>query len=188
VIAKDVQRLDRLITDISNASRLEAEITRTPRANMRIAKMLRDIVQTYDHLSEEGGVNVTFRDETMGAGLLVRGREGPLGQVFRNLIDNAISFSPSEGEVLVTLKQGADGPQTLAEIYIQDNGPGIPQDKLEKIFERFYTDRPAGAAFGNNSGLGLSIVKQIIDTHNGEVVASNREEGGAQFKVQLAAS
>lgn len=188
VIAKDVQRLDRLITDISNASRLEAEITRTPRANMRIAKMLREIVQTYDHLSEEGGIKVTFRDETMGAGLLIRGREGPLGQVFRNLIDNAISFSPDGGEVLVTLRQGADGAQTLAEISIEDSGPGIPPDKLEKIFERFYTDRPAGAAFGNNSGLGLSIVKQIIETHRGTVTASNRAGGGAQFKVKLAAS
>ena len=188
VIASDVQRLDRLITDISNASRLEAEITRTPRAKMRIAKMLRDIVQTYEHLSEDGGVKVIFRDETMGAGLLVKGREGPLGQVFRNLIDNAISFSPKGGEVLVRLKQGADGAQTTAEIYIEDSGPGIPEDKLEKIFERFYTDRPAGAAFGNNSGLGLSIVKQIIETHRGTVTASNMPGGGAQFKVELAAS
>ena len=188
VIASDVQRLDRLITDISNASRLEAEITRTPRANMRIAKMLRDIVQTYEHFSEDGGVKVTFRDETMGAGLMVRGREGPLGQVFRNLIDNAISFSPQGGDVLVTLKQGADGAQTLAQIFIEDSGPGIPADKLEKIFERFYTDRPAGAAFGNNSGLGLSIVKQIIETHQGRVTASNRPNGGAQFMVELAAT
>ena len=188
VIAKDVQRLDRLITDISNASRLEAEITRTPRANMRIAKMLRDIVQTYDHLSDDGRAQVIFRDETMGAGLMVRGREGPLGQVFRNLIDNAISFSPAGGEVSITLRQGADGSQTLAVITIEDSGPGIPEDKLEKIFERFYTDRPAGAAFGNNSGLGLSIVKQIIETHQGSVTASNRKEGGAQFRVKLQAS
>ena len=150
--------------------------------------MLRDIVQTYEHLSDDGRATVTFRDETMGAGLLVRGREGPLGQVFRNLIDNAISFSPDGGEVLVTLRQGADGPQTIAEILIEDSGPGIPDDKLEKIFERFYTDRPAGAAFGNNSGLGLSIVKQIIETHQGSVTASNRESGGALFKVLLTAT
>ena len=77
-------------------------------ANMRIAKMLREIVQTYEHLSDDGGVKVTFRDETMGAGLTVSGREGPLGQVFRNLIDNAISFSPEGGEVSVTLKTGGD--------------------------------------------------------------------------------
>ena len=187
VIAKDVQRLDRLITDISNASRLEAEITRTPMANMRIAKMLREIVQTYEHLSDDGGVKVTFRDETMGAGLTVRGREGPLGQVFRNLIDNAISFSPEGGDVTVTLKQGAIGAQTTAQIFVEDSGPGIPPDKLEKIFERFYTDRPAGAAFGNNSGLGLSIVRQIVEAHRGTVTASNREAGGAQFKVEIAA-
>ena len=150
--------------------------------------MLRDIVQTYEHVAEDGGVSVTFRDETMGAGLMVRGREGPLGQVFRNLIDNAISFSPKDGKVVVTLRQGAQGAQTTAQITIEDSGPGIPADKLEKIFERFYTDRPAGAAFGNNSGLGLSIVKQIVDTHRGTVEASNRPSGGAQFKVELAAS
>ena len=188
VIAKDVQRLDRLITDISNASRLEAEIARTPMANMRIAKMLREIVQTYEHLSDDGGIKVIFRDETMGAGLMVRGREGPLGQVFRNLIDNAISFSPDGGEVLITLRQGAIGAQTTAQIFIEDSGPGIPEDKLEKIFERFYTDRPAGAAFGNNSGLGLSIVRQIVETHRGTVTAANRKTGGAQFKVEIAAT
>ena len=74
------------------------------------------------------------------------------------------------------------------EIYIEDSGPGIPEDKLEKIFERFYTDRPAGAAFGNNSGLGLSIVRQIIETHRGTVIAQNRETGGARFTVEIAAS
>ena len=188
VIAKDVQRLDRLITDISNASRLEAEITRTPMANMRIAKMLREIVQTYEHLADDGRATVSFSDETMGAGLLVRGREGPLGQVFRNLIDNAISFSPEGGEVRVVLKQGAIGAQTTAQIFVEDSGPGIPEDKLEKIFERFYTDRPSGAAFGNNSGLGLSIVRQIIETHRGSVTASNLPAGGARFKVEIAAS
>jgi len=187
VIAKDVQRLDRLITDISNASRLEAEITRTPMAQVRIAKMLREITQTYDHISEDGGVKVTLRDETMGAGLMVRGRKGPMGQVFRNLIDNAISFSPEGGEVLVTLAQAADGAQTIARITVEDNGPGIPEDKLEKIFDRFYTDRPAGAAFGNNSGLGLSIVQQIAETHRGKVTASNRAEGGAKFTIDLPA-
>ena len=70
---------------------------------------------------------------------------------------------------------------------MEDSGPGIPPDKLEKIFERFYTDRPAGAAFGNNSGLGLSIVRQIVEAHRGTVTASNREAGGAQFKVEIAA-
>lgn len=187
VIAKDVQRLDRLITDISNASRLEAEITRVPTERLDIGRFVRDIVSTYESLAEDGAVSVRFSDQTMGAGLLVKGREGPLGQVFRNLIDNARSFSPEGGEVRVSLYQAADGPQTIARIVVEDDGPGIPSDKLEKIFERFYTDRPVGAAFGNNSGLGLSIVKQIVETHAGVVVAENREEGGARFRVDLRA-
>lgn len=188
VIAKDVQRLDRLITDISNASRLEAEITRTPTEQLDIGRFVSDIVQTYAAVADQTSVPVRFFDRTMGAGLLVRGREGPLGQVFRNLIDNAISFSPKGAEVRVTLDQAAKGPRTIARVTVDDDGPGIPEDKLEKIFERFYTDRPAGAAFGNNSGLGLSIVKQIIATHRGEVSASNRPEGGARFTIDLPAS
>ena len=124
----------------------------------------------------------------MDAGLNVRGREGPLGQVLRNLVDNARSFSPEGDEVVVTLQQSRQGSQTTAKILVEDNGPGIPDDKREKIFERFYTDRPAGAAFGNNSGLGLSIVAQIVATHMGTVVADNRKEGGARFTIELPAT
>ena len=86
------------------------------------------------------------------------------------------------------LEQVNDGRQTIARIRVEDDGPGIPPDKLEKIFDRFYTDRPAGAAFGNNSGLGLSIVAQIIETHRGKVYAENREAGGARFTIDLPAA
>jgi two-component system sensor histidine kinase ChvG len=145
-------------------------------------------VQTYEAFSrEERSVSVHFRDDTMGARLLVRGRDGPLGQVVRNLVDNARSFSPPGAEVNVIVDQSNDGPQTIARIMIEDSGPGIPEDKLEKIFSRFYTDRPAGTAFGNNSGLGLSIVQQIVTTHRGKVWAENRAEGGARFIVDLPA-
>lgn len=188
VIAQDVKRLDRLITDISNASRLEAEITRIPTERLDICHFARDVVRTYEGLEHQRDVKVRFEDATMDAGLSVRGREGPLGQVLRNLIDNARSFSPQGDVVTVTLQQSRQGSQTTAKILVDDNGPGIPDDKLEKIFERFYTDRPAGAAFGNNSGLGLSIVAQIIATHMGTVVASNRDEGGARFTIELPAT
>jgi two-component system sensor histidine kinase ChvG len=188
VIASDVKRLDRLITDISNASRLEAEMTRLPSEQIDIAKFVRDVVRTYEGIGEgEMAVHVAFTDATMGARLLVRGREGPLGQVLRNLIDNARSFSPGGGTVEVRLDQTNDGPRTIARLTVEDSGPGIPPDKLETIFNRFYTDRPKGTAFGNNSGLGLSIVKQIIATHRGKVSASNRTEGGAKFTVDLPA-
>lgn len=188
VIAQDVKRLDRLITDISNASRLEAEITRIPTEQLDLSTFLRDVVRTYEGLEHQRNVKVVFNDATMDAGLTIRGREGPLGQVLRNLIDNARSFSPEGDEVTVTLRQSRQGPQTTACILVEDNGPGIPVDKLEKIFERFYTDRPAGAAFGNNSGLGLSIVAQIVTTHMGTVIAENREEGGARFTIELPAT
>lgn len=186
VIAKDVQRLDRLITDISNASRLEAEITRAPNNVLDIARFVSGIVETYA-AHDAPNVTVVFSDQTMGGGLLVRGRDGPLGQVIRNLIDNARSFSPDGGEVRISLHQVAIGAQTTARLIVDDDGPGIPEDKRDKIFDRFYTDRPEGAAFGNNSGLGLSIVKQIIGTHLGTVEAQTREEGGARFIVDLPA-
>lgn len=187
VIAQDVQRLDRLITDISNASRLEAEITRIPTETLDISKFIKDVVQTYETLESQRGVSVKFMDKTMNAGLIVRGREGPLGQVLRNLIDNAQSFSPEGDTVSVILEQGRLGPQTTARILVEDNGPGIPEDKLTKIFDRFYTDRPEGTAFGNNSGLGLSIVAQIISTHMGTVRATNRTPHGARFEIELPA-
>jgi len=188
VIASDVKRLDRLITDISNASRLEAEMTRLPSEKIDIARFVRDIARTYEGIGDgEHAVHVSFTDATMGARLIVRGREGPLGQVLRNLIDNARSFSPAGSTVEVRIDQTNDGPRTVARITVEDSGPGIPADKLETIFNRFYTDRPKGTAFGNNSGLGLSIVKQIIVTHHGKVWAENRTEGGAKFTVDLPA-
>ena len=188
VIASDVKRLDRLITDISNASRIEAEMTRVPTEQIDIARFARDVVRTYEAMVDgPEDITVSFEDATMGARLLVRAREGPLGQVLRNLIDNAKSFSPPGANVQVTLEQTNSGPQTVARVRVEDTGPGIPPDKLEEIFNRFYTDRPKGTAFGNNSGLGLSIVKQIIATHRGEVYAENREEGGARFIVDLPA-
>ena len=188
VIASDVKRLDRLITDISNASRLEAEMTRLPSEQIDIAKFVRDVVRTYEGIGEgEMAVHVSFTDATMGARLVVRGREGPLGQVLRNLIDNARSFSPGGSTVEVRLDQTNEGPRTIARLTVEDSGPGVPPDKLETIFNRFYTDRPKGTAFGNNSGLGLSIVKQIIATHRGKVWAENRAEGGAKFTVDLPA-
>jgi two-component system sensor histidine kinase ChvG len=111
-----------------------------------------------------------------------------LGQVFRNLIDNARSFSPPDGEVRVSLTRRRD--EVIA--VVDDDGPGMPADNLETVFERFYTSRPKGAAFGGNSGLGLSIARQIIEAHNGRIWAENREKDGqvvgARFSVALPAA
>ena len=124
-------------------------------------------------------------DATKHGVLWINIQDGPLGQVLRNLIDNARSFSPSDDQVIVSLADGGDEALQTARIMVEDNGPGIPEDKLTKIFDRFYTDRPSGTAFGRNSGLGLSIVKQIVATFMGRVEASNRESGGARFIVEL---
>jgi two-component system sensor histidine kinase ChvG len=188
VIARDVIRLDRLITDISNLSRLEAEIVREKLARVDLARLLEDIVSIYRDTSRPGEARVILSIEGKDR-YIVMGREGPLGQVIRNLVENARSFSPADGEVRVALSRVSQPRGPLLRMVVDDDGPGIPPDKVEKIFERFYTDRPQGAKFGNNSGLGLSIVRQIVETHRGQVWAENRiEDGktkGARFIVEL---
>jgi len=188
VIARDVIRLDRLISDISNLSRLEAEIVREELVRVDIGRLLEDIVSIYRDTARDGDPRVTLVNKTDGV-QEVSGREGPLGQVVRNLVENARSFSPPGGQVTVTLSRVTSARGPMVRITVEDDGPGIPPDKLEKIFQRFYTDRPAGAKFGNNSGLGLSIVRQITDTHRGTVWAENRmtdgRVAGARFVVEL---
>lgn len=188
VIARDVIRLDRLISDISNLSRLEAEIVREKLVRVDLRKLLEDIVSIYADTARETDAKVKLIVSPDGA-RVVLGREGPLGQVVRNLIENARSFSPPGGEVTVTLANASTARGPMVRLIVEDQGPGIPPDKLEKIFQRFYTDRPVGAKFGNNSGLGLSIVRQITETHRGSVWAENRMSdgkiSGARFVVEL---
>ena len=184
LLQQDVRRLDRLITDISNASRLDAELSRERPRAVELNTLLRDIVSVYETTAKPGDPTVVF--EAGAEPQRVIGRDGPLGQVFRNLIDNARSFSPAGGIVRVVLS-GADNE---ARILIEDDGPGVPSENLETVFERFYTSRPKGAAFGSNSGLGLSIVRQIVEAHGGRVWAENRtnehgEVQGARFQVVL---
>ena len=186
ILKNDIKRLDRLVTDISNASRLDAELSRDlPRA-VDLERLLADIVGLYQATAKPGDVAVRFIVSSGQEGIMVDGREGPLGQVFRNLIDNARSFSPPGGDVNVTLSRGRG--QVIATI--ADSGPGIPPENLETIFQRFYTSRPKGAAFGGNSGLGLSIARQIAEAHGGTLRAGNRlgpggEVIGAMFVLVL---
>lgn len=174
VLQNDVQRLDRLVTDISNASRLDAELSRDQPKLVDVERLVSDIVGLYQATQKPGDVGVTFLRPGGMEPVMVMGREGPLGQVFRNLIDNARSFSPPGDEVSVGLHRV--GGEVIATV--SDNGPGIPAENLETIFERFYTSRPKGAAFGGNSGLGLSIVRQIVEAHGGTVHAENRLGAG----------
>ncbi len=191
VINQDVRRLDRLITDISNASRLDAELSRDTPKRVEVGALLEDIISLYQQSHGDGEVSVAFTRSLTPAQARVNGREGPLGQVFRNIIDNGRSFAPESGEVRVALAASHDAALPIL-ITFEDDGPGIPDENLETIFQRFYTSRPKGTTFGRNSGLGLSISRQIIDAHHGRIWAENRkdDEGkciGARFSILLPA-
>lgn len=175
VLQNDVQRLDRLVTDISNASRLDAELSRETPTPVDLRRLISDVVSLYQATARAGEPSVVFTPAEPVEPVMVSGQEGALGQVLRNLIDNARSFSAPDGEVRVGLSR----QRGRAFITIDDDGPGIPPENLESIFERFYTSRPKGAAFGGNSGLGLSIVRQIVVAHDGSVRAENRRPEGA---------
>jgi two-component system, OmpR family, sensor histidine kinase ChvG len=193
VIEHDVRRLDRLISDISDASRLDAEMQRQEAAPLDLARLLRTVTTVANEVKRDNDVRVTLAFEGAGAkGFMVPGHDSRLGQVMNNLIDNARSFSPAGGTVRVTCRH----LRSEVEIVVDDDGPGINPDAMEKIFERFYTDRPH-QGFGQNSGLGLSISLQIVEAHGGRLWAENRVDTespdeppkalGARFVVRLPA-
>jgi two-component system sensor histidine kinase ChvG len=192
IIRQDVRRLDRLISDISNASRLDAELSRAQSHPVDLGALLStlaDIHRSGEEAARESGAagpSPVVLKLDVPQGVIVRGLESRLGQVFQNLISNAISFSPPGGEVRVAaLRQGGD-----AVVTVEDQGPGIPPGKLEAIFDRFYSERPSTEAFGTHSGLGLSIAKQVVDALGGHIFAENITEpgdkvSGARFTVLL---
>ncbi len=194
VIQHDVKRLDRLITDISDASRLDAELQRQEAASVDMKQLLEMVVGLAQDVRKDDGVSVVLKFERMAgapASFKVAGHATRLGQVVDNLVSNARSFSPDGCTVTVTCKRLKDA----VEITVDDQGPGIRPDALSRIFERFYTDRPH-QGFGQNSGLGLSISRQIVEAHGGRIWAENRivkdEDGddevdGARFIVHLPA-
>jgi two-component system sensor histidine kinase ChvG len=186
ILKNDVGRLDRLVTDISNASRLDAELSREEPKPVDLERLIFEVVALYQATARKGEVAVRFDPDGGLAPPVVMGREGPLSQVFRNLIDNARSFSPPGAEVRVRLSRGRGEAVAM----VEDSGPGIPPENLETVFERFYTSRPRGAAFGGNSGLGLSIARQIAEAHGGRIRAENIEgpdgkAAGARFILTL---
>jgi two-component system sensor histidine kinase ChvG len=185
IVAQDVGRLDRLITDIARASRIEAETARGDLDRVDLGAMLRDLASAYAAPpDDEEHAHVVFQGPTP-EGAVVLGLAGPLGQVFRNLIDNARSFSPEGGRVTISVDVARAKDGSIVRAVVEDEGPGIPEENLETVFERFYTQRPKGAAFGGNSGLGLSIARQIVTAHEGRIYAQNRAEGGARLVVEL---
>ena len=185
ILRNDIKRIDRLITDISQASRIDAELSREPVELVDVAHLLETIVEVYRFTSLPRGVSVALQLD-LPARSRVLGRSERLGQIFRNLIDNAVSFSPDHGAVTVA----AGVTLRSVRITVDDGGPGIPPDNLETIFNRFYTERPGEQDFGRNSGLGLSIARQIVEGAGGRIWAENRknETGqttGARFVVEL---
>jgi two-component system sensor histidine kinase ChvG len=181
IIQHDVKRLDRLITDISSASRLDAELARESLDRVDVEKLAEAMVSMQTDIAAGSEVTVEL-EKRMGKGTaIVNGHESRLAQVFANLIDNAVSFSPKGGVVRVSL---VTDPEHVI-VTVSDSGRGITGD-FSKIFQRFYTDRPETDGFGDHSGLGLSISKQIVDAHKGTIKAHNGENGiGAVFTIVL---
>ena len=164
----DVRRLDRLISDISDASRLDAELQRQEAQCVDLTQLLTTVVNVANEVKcDDVGIKLTFDGDPKQ--FRVPGYDSRLGQVVDNLIANARSFSPAGGHVRVNCRRLRD----QVEIVVDDDGPGIRPDALDRIFERFYTDRP-DQGFGQNSGLGLSISKQIVEAHGGRIWAENR--------------
>jgi len=192
VIEHDVKRLDRLISDISDASRLDAELQRQDMTSVDIRRLLTALASVANETRRGNNIAVELRFEGRGPNdtFSVPGHDSRLGQVISNLLSNAQSFSRVGSKVRITCRR----VRSDIDIVVDDDGPGIREDALERIFERFYTDRPH-QGFGQNSGLGLSISKQIVEAHGGRIWAENRAgpagaEGepsvaGARFVVRL---
>ncbi|NGM35333.1 HAMP domain-containing protein [Methylobacterium sp. DB0501] len=196
VIQHDVKRLDRLISDIADASRLDAELARAEAGRVDLRKLITTVVSVANERRRRGDALIDLSVEPGPAGVedpfAILGHDSRLGQVVNNLLDNARSFSPKGASVRVALRRR----RNAVELTVEDDGPGIPPHALERIFERFYTDRPE-QGFGQNSGLGLSISRQIVQAHRGTIRAENRlgppgEDGeptllGARFIVRIPA-
>jgi len=192
IIEDDVKRLDRLISDISDASRLDAELARGQMDRINLDRVLAALVQVHcmaaeGRAAEERRARLTFKGDDDNCA--VNGIEGRLVQVFQNLISNAESFTPPEGEISLSVQRDRND----IVVRVDDQGPGIPVDCLGSIFERFYSERPDGETFGRHSGLGLFISRQIVEAHGGAIHAENLygDQGkcrGARFIVRLPAS
>jgi two-component system sensor histidine kinase ChvG len=194
VIQHDVRRLDRLITDISDASRLDAELARDDAARVDMKKFLGDLISVSRDIGRgKRKVDIDYKVGKLPQGMkgfFVQGHDLRLGQVITNLIENARSFvADDSGRITINLTRS--GRHVI--VTVDDNGPGIRADNIDRIFERFYTDRPSSEAFGQNSGLGLSISRQIVEAHGGTLTAENipgtkpGEVRGARFVVTLPA-
>ncbi|HET6183324.1 MAG TPA: stimulus-sensing domain-containing protein [Acetobacteraceae bacterium] len=187
IIADDVTRLNRLISDVSDASRVDAELSRLMAERVDLVPILATLKELQEATRGEADPYIKLR--LPDHPLFVRGVEDRLVQVFRNLISNAESFSPASGRITIT----AEEKSGMVEVVVDDQGPGIPDGKLEQVFDRFYSERPKDERFGQHSGLGLSISRQIVEALRGRITAENRRTAdgtvlGARFTVRLPAA
>ncbi|MGB3455207.1 MAG: stimulus-sensing domain-containing protein [Litorimonas sp.] len=185
IITQDVERMTRLITDISDASKVDANLARDTAQTLDIGEIVRNIADFYRQTRANGGPRVVD-ESALEDPAYIRAFETPFAQVLRNLIDNALTFSPPDG----TVRIAAMATERRVVVTVEDDGPGIPPDNLEAVFDRFYTERPDGATFGSHSGLGLAISRQIITAHKGTIRAENAvgpdgSVSGARFTVEL---
>lgn len=180
----DVKRIDRLITEIADASRIDAELSRATFQRVDLVALTRAVVGSLEDRSQNEGHSI--RIETTFSEIPIMGEPSRLERVIVNLLDNAVSFSPKASEIIVTLDKN-DGWVTLSVI---DEGPGIPENRREEVFKRFNSLRPDGEDFGNHSGLGLAIARSIAEAHDGTMIASDRTDGksGASLTLGLPAA
>lgn len=178
----DVLRLDRLITDISEASRLDAQLSRAQFEPVDIGALVGGLIEQRQARGTERDIRLTLKRPAK-AQLTVSGEDARLERVFANLIDNAVSFSPDGGLIAVTI--AVDGPEVI--VRVDDEGPGVPPEAREAVFERFHSVRPEGEAFGRHSGLGLAIARTIVEAHLGtiRVLGRGARKPGARFEVRL---
>ncbi|GAA0282320.1 stimulus-sensing domain-containing protein [Alteraurantiacibacter aestuarii] len=184
VAAHDVRRIDRLVSEISEASRIDAEISRTRFEAVDMVRLFSNIIKARQDRGENGSCTIAL--EQGGGPSVVMGVALRLERIAENLLDNAISFSPENGVVRVAIS-GADGRVAIT---VSDQGPGIAQSEREKIFRRFHSDRPADEGFGNHSGLGLAIARTIAEAHDGTLRVCDRPDGesGACLVLELPAA
>lgn len=182
IVSDDVHRLDRLISDISDASRLDAQLARATFEPVDVGGMLAAQVAARTEREVARGVRLRF-DRQDDGGLVVLGEGARLERVFANLIDNAVSFSPAGGTVSIAARRVGEE----LEVRVEDEGPGVPEEARETIFRRFHSVRPSGEAFGEHSGLGLAIARTIVEGHQGDIRVEPREDrlAGARFVVRL---
>jgi two-component system sensor histidine kinase ChvG len=182
IVRDDVHRLDRLITDISDASRLDAQLSRATFESVDVGAMIQALLDQREARGYPNGIRILF-DRRPNESLIVLGEGARLERVFENLIENAISFSPTDG--LITISAATD--RYMLVVRVEDEGPGVPEEAHDAIFRRFHSVRPESEAFGQHSGLGLAIARTIVEGHQGSISVEKREDrlSGARFVVRL---